>query len=121
MSLSLQYLPHRASAREMFFHRAAAVFLWAALAVTPCGAAEVSGKALEKITQCATCDGRDGIGTGPTFPNLAGQKSQYLTKALREYRSSKRSDPVMSVAARELTDEEITALAEYYESLGASK
>ena len=56
---------------------------------------------------------------GPEFPNLAGQKATYLTKALRDFRSGKRQDEVMSLMAKNLSDTEITQLAEYYESLGA--
>ena len=72
-----------------------------------------------KAVQCFQCHGKDGIGLGPDFPNLAGQKATYLVKALRDFRSGKRQDEVMSLMAKPLTDAEITQLAEYYESLGA--
>ena len=39
-------------------------------------------------------------------------------KALKEYRSDRRAGPVMTVAARDLTDENIDPLAEYCEALG---
>ena len=70
-----------------------------------------------KAVQCFQCHGKDGIGLGPDFPNLAGQKATYLVKALRDFRSGKRQDEVMGLMAKPLTDAEINQLAEYYESL----
>lgn len=98
---------------------AVAVAWLAALVAAPCTAQDASSKAAQKAQACATCHGRDGIGTSPMFPNLAGQKALYLAKALREYRSGRRNDPVMTIAARDLTDDDIEMLAEYYESLAA--
>ena len=89
----------------------------APLATPPCLAADPPSK----VVQCAACHGKDGIGTGPTFPNLAGQKVTYLMKAMRDDRSGKRSDEVMSIMAKDLKDEEITQLAAYYESLGEKR
>jgi len=85
-----------------------------------CGAASAAEapKAPPKAVQCAACHGPNGIGTGPAFPNLAGQKADYLVKALRDFRSGKRQDEVMSVMAKGLTSEEIDELAQYYEALG---
>ena len=40
---------------------------------------------------------------------------------MRDYRSGKRSDEVMSIMAKDLKDEEITQLAAYYESLGEKR
>ncbi len=66
---------------------------------------------------CAGCHGAEGIATNPTYPNLAGQHAVYLETALKAYRSGERMDPVMSNFAKNLTDEQIAELAEYYESL----
>jgi len=65
---------------------------------------------------CITCHGRDGIGTSPGFPNLAGQKSIYLMEQLTLYRDGKRQSDVMNIAAAKLTDGDIRAIAEYYEA-----
>ena len=65
---------------------------------------------------CITCHGRDGIGTSPGFPNLAGQKSIYMMEQLTLYRDGKRQSDVMSIAAAKLTDSEIRAIAVYYEA-----
>jgi cytochrome c553 len=64
--------------------------------------------------RCISCHGRDGITVNDEWPNLAGQKHKYLVKTLQDYRSGARANPVMKVIASELSDEEITAVAEYY-------
>ncbi len=70
---------------------------------------------------CITCHGRDGIGTSPGFPNLAGQKAIYMMEQLTLYRDGKRQSDVMNIAAAQLSDEAIRAIAEYYEALPACK
>jgi cytochrome c553 len=70
-----------------------------------------------KLGTCVTCHGRNGVGTSPVFPNLAGQKSLYMIQQLQQFRSGDRKSEVMNVVAKPLTDEEIEALANYYEGL----
>jgi len=66
---------------------------------------------------CAGCHGAEGISTSPQWPNLAGQKEQYLAKQLMDFKSGKRNDPVMSAMAAPLSDEDIKNIAAYYSSL----
>jgi len=70
-----------------------------------------------KSKPCTTCHGKDGIGTMPMIPNLAGQKSIYLIQQLRGFRDGKRSSEVMSIVVRSLSDLDIEDLAAFYESL----
>jgi cytochrome c553 len=70
-----------------------------------------------KLGTCVTCHGRNGVGTSPVFPNLAGQKSLYMIQQLEQFRSGARKSEVMNVVAKPLTDAEIEALANYYEGL----
>jgi cytochrome c553 len=70
-----------------------------------------------KLGTCITCHGRNGIGTSPVFPNLAGQKSLYMIQQLEQFRSGARKSEVMNVVAKPLTDAEIEALSNYYEGL----
>jgi cytochrome c553 len=70
-----------------------------------------------KLGTCVTCHGRNGVGTSPVFPNLAGQKSLYMVQQLEQFRSGARKSEVMNVVAKPLTDAEIEALANYYEGL----
>ena len=100
------------------FSRATAVLV---VVCVLCPTLAAVDEAPAKANQCLPCHGKDGISTGPEFPNLAGQKATYLTKALRDYRSGKRQDEQMSLMAKGLSDSDITQLSEYYESLAANK
>ncbi|GAA4821544.1 cytochrome c [Marinicella pacifica] len=77
--------------------------------------AEAGKKKAEQV--CASCHGLDGVGIIPTYPNLAGQYVDYLTKALKDYRSGQRSNAIMAGFAATLSDEEIQNLAYYYATL----
>ena len=80
-------------------------------------AAESEGIAFPSVAKtCVTCHGRDGIGTSPGYPNLAGQKSVYAMLQLTAFRSGKRQSEVMNIIAKDLTDEDIRTIAEYYEA-----
>ncbi len=65
-------------------------------------------------TACQTCHGMDGLSKLPEAPNLAGQVEPYLVKALTEYRDGKRSNEIMNVVAKGLSDAEIANLAAFY-------
>lgn len=77
-----------------------------------------AGKA--KAGQCAGCHGANGIAPAPIYPNLAGQKEQYLISALKAYKSKERKGgnaAVMWGIAAGLSEQEIKDLAAYYSSL----
>jgi glyoxylase-like metal-dependent hydrolase (beta-lactamase superfamily II) len=65
---------------------------------------------------CSACHGPQGISADAHFPNLAGQKYEYLLKALRAYQRQERYDPYMS-QLEFLTDGDLQAIAHYYSSL----
>lgn len=73
-----------------------------------------AGKA--KAESCVSCHGRGGRSTNPNNPNLAGQKKNYLIKAMKAYRDNKRTDPMMNSLASGWSDEDIENLAEYFSS-----
>lgn len=73
------------------------------------------GKA--KSAVCVACHGTDGISPNPQWPNLAGQKDQYLILSLKAYRDGDRQNALMSPIAQGLSDEDIENLAAYYASL----
>ena len=60
------------------------------------------------------CHGANGISPNPIWPNLAGQKDQYLIKQMKAFRDGTRNDPVMAPMAKMLTDDDIANLAAYY-------
>ncbi|MFA7666548.1 MAG: cytochrome c [Burkholderiaceae bacterium] len=70
-----------------------------------------------KAKACVMCHGEMGLATNPGAPNLAGQPMVYLIEEMKNYRSGKRQDPVMSVIAKPLTDAEIADLAAWYASI----
>lgn len=77
-----------------------------------------AGKA--KTAACAACHGQDGIGVAPIYPNLAGQKEQYIVSALKAYRGEERAGgnaAMMLPMAKPLSDEDIANIASYYASL----
>jgi cytochrome c553 len=56
----------------------------------------------------------DGISTVPDYPKLAGQYPDYLAKALRDYKSGARKNPIMAGFAQPLSDKDIVDLAAYF-------
>lgn len=75
-----------------------------------------SGKRLSDTT-CAACHGRNGVGIIPLYPNLAGQKREYLVAQLHAFRDGTRKNPIMSPMAVHLTDTEIEDVAAYLAAL----
>ena len=63
---------------------------------------------------CATCHGASGLSASGAIPNLAGQKSAYLANALRAYKTSVRSNGIMTAMASALSDADIENVATYY-------
>ncbi len=73
-----------------------------------------AGKAKSAI--CAACHGATGHSMNPLWPNLAGQKEQYLAKQIKAFRDGTRKDPTMAPMVAALTDEDIANLAAYFSS-----
>ena len=74
-----------------------------------------SGK--KKATEvCAACHGADGNSQSVDFPRIAGQHADYLRKAIRDYKSGARKDPVMSGFANQLSAQDIENVSAYYAS-----
>jgi cytochrome c553 len=74
-----------------------------------------AGKA--KSVTCAGCHGINGISNNPkVWPNLAGREEAEIASALQMYRDGRRKHAVMSIMAKNLTDDEIDNLAAYFSS-----
>ena len=69
-----------------------------------------------KAAACGACHGPTGVSSNPLWPNLAGQKDQYLIKQLKAFRDGQRQDPLMAPMAAALSDQDIEDLAAYYAS-----
>lgn len=70
----------------------------------------------QKSAPCAACHGADGNSQAPTFPILAGQHANYLIKALEDYKSGKRKNPIMAGFAGALSKQDREDLAAYFSS-----
>jgi cytochrome c553 len=100
-----------------------ALIVLAALAL--CGNAcaggnAANGKAIsEKV--CGACHGVDGAKPiAPENPILAGQYGDYLVKALRDYKSGKRANPVMKAMAEPLSRKDMEDVAAWFSSQHSS-
>ena len=93
--------------------------LLAGAASAPALAADLAA-AKSRAAQCFVCHGADGLAKVPDAPNLAGQNGAYLVKALKDYRSGKRENEVMSMMAKNLSDEDINLVASYFSSIAVT-
>ena len=76
----------------------------------------VSGQAKAKEV-CAACHGADGAKPiAPDQPILAGQYPDYLVRSLTDYKSGRRSNPIMKTFADKLSKQDIEDLAAWFAS-----
>lgn len=77
-----------------------------------------AAKGREKAKQvCAACHGEAGDKPiQPEYPMLAGQHGDYLFKALRDYKSGLRKNPIMGGMAQPLSRDEMRDLADWFSS-----
>jgi len=76
------------------------------------------------IKQCSSCHGKKGAGKSD-YARLAGQKTHYVEMTLRGFRDSlknsskqaKRNSAIMELIAKELSDDDVKALAAYVAQL----
>ena len=85
------------------------------------GAVQAAGNAEAGKTKaaqvCAACHGPEGNKpTAPENPVLAGQHQDYLVKALKDYKSGKRNNPIMKGFAATLSSQDIENLAAWFAS-----
>jgi cytochrome c553/glyoxylase-like metal-dependent hydrolase (beta-lactamase superfamily II) len=66
---------------------------------------------------CIACHGQTGISIREDWPNLAGQKSDYLYKQMFSYRDKTRASALMNAVLHVLQDDEIPLLTDYYSNL----
>lgn len=78
------------------------------------GSAE-AGKTIA-AQRCAACHAADGNSSDPQYPRLAGQHANYLERALLDYKSGARSNPIMAGFAAGLSDQEIKDVSAWFAS-----
>ncbi len=77
-----------------------------------------AGKA--KSAPCVACHGAEGNSPNSAFPILAGQYQDYLVRALEDYKTGKRKNPIMAGFAATLTGQDREDLAAFYASQKSS-
>jgi cytochrome c len=65
--------------------------------------------------ECTTCHLRDGLGEG--IPSITGWPVEDFVVAMHAYKKNIRQNPAMNMMASRLSDEEIAALAAYFNAL----
>jgi len=88
--------------------------LIALCAASTVGAVDLAAGKAKAAEVCAACHGQDGNSTSQDFPKLGGQYPDYLAKALRDYKSGDRKNPIMAGFAKLLSTQDIENLAGYY-------
>ena len=81
---------------------------------TAAGAANLDAGGAKAKEVCQACHGLDGNSQVPDYPKLGGQRQDYLAKALRDYKSGARKNPIMASFAGGLSTQDIENLAAYY-------
>jgi cytochrome c553 len=69
------------------------------------------------VEACSACHGEEGIAKDREVPHLAGQNEAYLLNQLRAFRTGRRPHKEMRYEARQLSDNEMQAIAQYYAGL----
>jgi cytochrome c553 len=85
----------------------------AAIVVLP-AAAQDDAAIREKAAACFTCHGPNGNSTNPDYPILAGQGWRYTYLELKDFKEGRRSDPEMSPAAANLSQDDMVALGNFF-------
>ncbi len=68
----------------------------------------------EKAAGCIGCHGEDGNSSDQNFPRLAGQYQSYLIKALQDYQTGARNNPMMIAMVKDLSGEDIENISAFY-------
>ena len=70
----------------------------------------------EKAAACQQCHGMDGNSPTPQFPNIGGQHAKYIVRALEDYKTGTRQEPVMAAFSAALSKQDQEDLAAWYAS-----
>ena len=73
-------------------------------------------KAPPAAAACAACHGVDGNSSNPEWPNLAGQKAEYLTIQISNFRSGVRVNSLMAPMIAGLPESAVPAVVAYFSS-----
>ena len=92
---------------------AAAVLAVERAAAIPSGDA-TAGQA--KSASCGACHGMDGNSSDAQYPKLAGQHEDYIVRQLENFKSGKRTEPIMAGMAAPLSEQDMHDIGAYFAS-----
>ena len=95
----------------------ASVFLLAVVALAGGLQTASSATLQEKIAMCVVCHGDKGQSKFPNIPNIGGQPKLFVMYQLFFYREGRRKSDEMNAIAKDLTDAELDAIADYVAKL----
>jgi len=108
-------------AKTSMIARACTAMILIALAAQPCradGRDTLLRYGRHLAQECTSC--HRGDGTNGAIPSLAGRPATEIKGLLGDFRSGRKTNPVMVSVAKSLDDEQVTALAAYFASLPKS-
>jgi len=70
-----------------------------------------------KAVVCQACHGANGNSNNPEWPSLAGIGADYIAEQLKNFKESKRNNPVMMPNAMSLSPDDMADLGAYFDSL----
>lgn len=92
-------------------HRWSFLFITGLLSSTALADINVTGIAIT----CNNCHGANGISAGGAMPSIGGQPAPYLEAVMKEFRDGSRHSTAMGRLLKGYNDEELAALAKFYE------
>jgi cytochrome c553 len=73
-----------------------------------------------RVQACESCHGPNGQGEPPAVPSLAGQYAHYIAAQIQVFRQGLRKSQQMQDPAHELREQDIAAVAAYFEQASRS-
>ena len=75
----------------------------------------------QKSVACGSCHGLQGVSNNDQWPNLAGQKREYLLTQLKAFKEGSRKNVLMTPMAASLSETDMEDLAAYFSQLSPGK
>lgn len=75
----------------------------------------------QKSVTCNSCHGLQGISPNEPWPNLAGQKAEYIVIQLKAFKEGSRKNVLMTPMAASLSERDMEDLAAYFSQLTPGK
>jgi cytochrome c553 len=86
--------------------------------ITPITGDPVRGQARSEV--CSACHGPEGISVVPIYPDIAGQRADYLYWQLVKFKSPDFGETVMAALVADLSEQDMRDLSMYYAGLPAA-